>query len=872
MASAPSVPPVNIINVRAAKNATNGEGSIRDQIIAGLSRPAGQKSLSTMLLYDERGLRLYDDITTKAPEYYLFPAEEQIFKQHADDIAAAMHARDGGKLKTEEAIVELGAGSLRKTSHILRALAELVPPTVESPITYYALDLQESELKRTLEELNRSEIGAMINGKVTTQGLCATYDDGLNFIQEGGLEDRGDVDRLSIMLIGAHKPSRDTSPSATSDLSGRDSVEADSTPPSTPGARQPVHLLFLGSSLGNFTRGEDAAFLRSLPLRPDSGDTLLLGLDHDNDPSEIELAYNDPKGITREFIMNGLRCTGRALGDESLFDESKWEYVGKYNADERRHEAYYKSIYAQSTVDPATSARYAYEKDELVRIEVSYKFSERDAYTLFTRANLRPIHRWLDSSSRYSLWLLERPPFMFPLLSPSIGAPEKAALVPASKSSQTPFGMPTLDDWQNMWDAWDFITQRMIPPSMMFQKPIDLRHICLFYLGHIPTFLSIHLSRLLQEPDTEPVKFKYIFERGIDPNVDDPTQCHPHSEVPQRDEEWPSLPSILSYQYSVRERVRKLYRDIEAGTVKLTRKIARVLFMTLEHEAFHAETLLYMLLQRAGTGTIPPSGFSPPMWSILAESWDHILPPKSSTVTLGPATITLGHDDDEAEDSSTEVAGHAFGWDNERPKRNVQVGKFKIEWRPVTNGEFFDFYSAKGRGLVSLPASWIEIDGEIFVRTLYGPISMKIARDWPIVTSYDNLSTYARVKGGRIPTEPELRLFLDMFECGYEGGANIGFRNWHPVPATMGGEKSGGKGHNGGVWEWTSTVFEKHDGFVPSPLYPGYSLDFFDGCHQVVIGGSYATIPRLAERRTVRNYYQHNYPYAWVGARIAYDV
>lgn len=70
-----------------------------------------------------------------------------------------------------------------------------------------------------------------------------------------------------------------------------------------------------------------------------------------------------------------------------------------------------------------------------------------------------------------------------------------------------------------------------------------------------------------------------------------------------------------------------------------------------------------------------------------------------------------------------------------------------------------------------------------------------------------------------------------------------------------------------------------------------YSSDFFDGKHQVVvscsfktlqrehythvqmqIGGSYATIPRLAERRSLRNYYQHNYPYPWVAARVAYDV
>ena len=104
---------------------------------------------------------------------------------------------------------------------------------------------------------------------------------------------------------------------------------------------------------------------------------------------------------------------------------------------------------------------------------------------------------------------------------------------------------------------------------------------------------------------------------------------------------------------------------------------------------------------------------------------------------------------------------------------------------------------------------------------------MKIAQHWPIKTSYDNLSVYASVKGGRIPTESELRVFLDKFECGYEGGANVGFRNWHPVPATTGGTSDGGEGHNGGVWEWTSTVFERHEGFVQSKLYPGYVRLFF---------------------------------------------
>ena len=44
------------------------------------------------------------------------------------------------------------------------------------------------------------------------------------------------------------------------------------------------------------------------------------------------------------------------------------------------------------------------------------------------------------------------------------------------------------------------------------------------------------------------------------------------------------------------------------------------------------------------------------------------------------------------------------------------------------------------------------------------------------------------------------------------------------------------RGHNGGVWEWTSSVLDAHEGFIPSVIYPGYSSDFFDGSHNVVVG------------------------------------
>lgn len=84
-------------------------------------------------------------------------------------------------------------------------------------------------------------------------------------------------------------------------------------------------------------------------------------------------------------------------------------------------------------------------------------------------------------------------------------------LLPALAASSAPFGrfgVPTVQDWHGLWASWDFVTLNMISPPMLYQKPIDLRHICLFYLGHIPTFLDIHLSSLLGEPHTEPEVFK----------------------------------------------------------------------------------------------------------------------------------------------------------------------------------------------------------------------------------------------------------------------------------------------------------------------------------------------------------------------------
>lgn len=100
--------PADILQLRSSV-AVSPSPDTAQIIDDGLSRPLGEKELPTILLYDERGLRLYDDITTGAPEYYLFGAEEQILKDSANDIVKIMHGSTN-EVVSDEVVLELGAG------------------------------------------------------------------------------------------------------------------------------------------------------------------------------------------------------------------------------------------------------------------------------------------------------------------------------------------------------------------------------------------------------------------------------------------------------------------------------------------------------------------------------------------------------------------------------------------------------------------------------------------------------------------------------------------------------------------------------------------------------------------------------------------
>src|SRR5690554_4451281 len=165
-------------------------------------------------------------------------------------------------------LVELGAGDGLKTKILIKYLWE---NTVE--FEYYPVDISSSSLKGLKESLEKEFEGILVNPIEGTYGLSLS-------------EKRWQNDRPSLML-------------------------------------------FLGSNMGNFLKGEAMSLLQEVSGSLNSGDMLLAGFDLKKDPALILKAYNDSQGVTRDFNLNLLARINRELGGD--FDLSKYKHWPLYD-------------------------------------------------------------------------------------------------------------------------------------------------------------------------------------------------------------------------------------------------------------------------------------------------------------------------------------------------------------------------------------------------------------------------------------------------------------------------------------------------------------------------------------------------------------
>ena len=182
-------------------------------------------------LYDDRGSELFEKIS-ELPEYYLTRTENSILEKEAARIIACAPVK---------CIVELGAGSAKKTIHLLNAQIARRGGGIFAPIDVSLPGLQASRdfVKQNLPQIE-------------FHGLHARYEEGFFSIDKN----------------------------------------------------LPTLFVFLGSSIGNFSPPAFMRFFSFLSAAMGPRDYFLLGIDRVKAIDVLERAYADSRELTAQFILN----------------------------------------------------------------------------------------------------------------------------------------------------------------------------------------------------------------------------------------------------------------------------------------------------------------------------------------------------------------------------------------------------------------------------------------------------------------------------------------------------------------------------------------------------------------------------------------
>ena len=377
----------------------------------------------------------------------------------------------------------------------------------------------------------------------------------------------------------------------------------------------------------------------------------------------------------------------------------------------------------------------------------------------------------------------------------------------------------------------------LLRPGALYSRPIPERHRLIFYFGHLEAFDWNQICRQSLNVRSFHPEFDRLFEFGIDPPVGQAAQDQPS--------DWPRVEEVLAYNRRTRDTIDEL----------LEQAPEQIVHVALEHRWMHAETFAYLLHNLPYSEKIPAA---------RRESYS-ACPLEPCWIEIPPGHATLGQADGE------------FGWDNEFGKHTVLAPAFSVGKYKVTNAEYLKFV---GDGAPP-PHFWTERGGDWFYRGMFEEIPLPL--NAPVYVTHREAAAYARWAGKQLITEAQFHRAAFGTPSGAERAfpwgdgqpslqhGNFDFSHWDPVDvdATPAGNSAWGVSQlTGNGWEWTSTPFGPFPGFQPFSFYPGYSKNFFDEEHYVMKGASSQTAACLL-RRSFRNWFRPDYPYAYAGFRLA---
>lgn len=162
-----------------------------------------------------------------------------------------------------------------------------------------------------------------------------------------------------------------------------------------------VLAMFMGSNIGNYEPGVAIELLMAIARRLKRGDGLLLGADLKKDERELQLAYDDPTGVTAAFNKNLLARINRELG--GTFDLHDFAHVARYDAARGCIDSFLQARRAHDVRIENIDATIAFAQGERIHTESSYKYDLRDLDALGKAAGLRLSRTWTDAQERFSV-------------------------------------------------------------------------------------------------------------------------------------------------------------------------------------------------------------------------------------------------------------------------------------------------------------------------------------------------------------------------------------------------------------------------------------------------------------------------------------
>ena len=153
-------------------------------------------------------------------------------------------------------------------------------------------------------------------------------------------------------------------------------------------------ILWIGSSIGNLDRIEAAEFLQGFSDVLQDRDSMLIGIDACQESDRVYHAYNDERGTTHQFVLNGLMHANKLMGKE-VFRKDDWKVIGEYDETAGRHQAFCSPVRDVMVEETLIRA------GEKIRIEESYKYSLLQSNELWQHAGLQVQARFGNRTNDY---------------------------------------------------------------------------------------------------------------------------------------------------------------------------------------------------------------------------------------------------------------------------------------------------------------------------------------------------------------------------------------------------------------------------------------------------------------------------------------